>query len=245
MRKGTCLKCFFLARLSRSGTSISLNSLPPDLRGQANLGRFRPDWDYVCFHRLWVRPADNSSFTGLLKRLRPCPLFTPQNAHDPTASLESAANIVQLSRNTGTSAPLQSSRRVAARKKDGTVYILKYEGMRLTVTGRFKTPDGKTVKRKYRLAKPDLDSENDIVISFLLQNSNKKFSRESLQAAIRSQGEDDFHLKKPFSKIAENLGFKKEFRVFMRASKTSIILRNPITREDLKPLGITYLSLPS
>lgn len=91
---------------------------------------------------------------------------------------------------------------------------------------------------KYQLAKPDFDSENDVVFDYLYKNPNKKITRDEIEEQLKIE------LKKSLHKIVENLGFKGELKkVFFDVSKNSIQFNNPITRECLKSLGINRIKL--
>lgn len=92
---------------------------------------------------------------------------------------------------------------------------------------------------KYLLAKPDFDSENDLVFSYLYEHPNEKLTLEQIRIGISRD------LTKALHKIIENLGFKGDLKkIFFDVSKTSILFRNPITREDLEHLGVDRIRLP-
>ena len=89
-----------------------------------------------------------------------------------------------------------------------------------------------------QLAKPDFNSENDLVFSYLYERPNEKFKREQIENGIGMK------LIKSLHKIVENLGFVGDFRrVFFSISKNSILFRNPITKQDLTHLGIDRIKL--
>ena len=89
-----------------------------------------------------------------------------------------------------------------------------------------------------RLAKPDFDSENEVVFDYLYKNPNKKFTKNQLEKELRIK------IAKSFHKIIENLGFKGELKqAFFQVSKTSIYFRNPITEDDLEALGMSKIKL--
>ncbi len=90
-----------------------------------------------------------------------------------------------------------------------------------------------------RLAKPDFDSENEVVFDYLYKNPNKKITKDQMERELRIK------IAKSFHKIVENLGFKGDLkRVFFQVSKTSIYFRNPITEDDLEAPGIGKIKLP-
>ncbi|MFC1626849.1 hypothetical protein ACFL1P_01445 [Patescibacteria group bacterium] len=89
----------------------------------------------------------------------------------------------------------------------------------------------------FLVAKPDFDSENERVFTYLYLHPNKKISLEELQQHTGK-------LAKTLHKIVENLGFKNEFKtVFFSVSKQSIQFRNPITKTDLEEIKISHLKL--
>ena len=115
---------------------------------------------------------------------------------------------------------------------DDVVYSLSFNGQYLLINNAFL------------LARTDFDSENELVISFLIDNPNKRFTREQIKKELSKREGREVLIKKPFHKIAENLGFKGDFlKAFLDVSKTTICLRNPITRKDLDSVGIKYLKI--
>ena len=112
------------------------------------------------------------------------------------------------------------------------VYSLSFNGQYLLINNAFI------------LARTDFDSENELVISFLIGNPNKRFAREQIQKELSTREGREVLIKKPFHKIAENLGFKGDFlKAFLDVSKTTICLKNPVTRKDLDSVGIKYLKI--
>jgi|GEM_PF-1192914 len=90
-----------------------------------------------------------------------------------------------------------------------------------------------------RLAKPDFDSENEVVFEFLYKNPNKKITKKDLEKEVNRA------IGKSFHKIVENLGFKGDLkRVFFQVSKSSIFFRNPVTKSILEDLEINTIKLP-
>ncbi len=127
---------------------------------------------------------------------------------------------------------------------DDIVYTLIYTGQDLSVKGTFLDKKGRQIVSERKLARPDFDSENYRVISFLMDHPNKRYTREALQKELSQQENDAVVIKKTFPKIAENLGFKGDWlKIFIKASKKGVCLTNPITRKDLSSLGISYLPL--
>ncbi|HEX6977104.1 MAG TPA: hypothetical protein VF185_01930 [Patescibacteria group bacterium] len=91
----------------------------------------------------------------------------------------------------------------------------------------------------FHLAKPDFDSENEVVFSFLFNNPNQTFSRTEIEVEIRRK------IAKSLHKIVENLGFVGDLKkVFFNVSKDSICFKNPVTRPDLDKLGVVHIKLP-
>lgn len=94
------------------------------------------------------------------------------------------------------------------------------------------------LNKVFQLAKPDFDTENDLVFNYLYKNPNQKFTKQQLEEAIGRQLTKDLH------KIVENLGFKADLRkMFFSVSATSISFKNPITQEDLEALGIQKIKI--
>lgn len=90
----------------------------------------------------------------------------------------------------------------------------------------------------FQLAKPDFDSENDLVFNFLCQHPNEKFTKEQVEEKVKVK------LVKSLHKIVENLGFTGDLKkVFFDVSKHSIQFRNPVTSEDLRQLGVSRINL--
>ncbi len=90
----------------------------------------------------------------------------------------------------------------------------------------------------FLLAKPDFNSENDNVFSYLYRNANRAVKIEELEQHIGGK------LKKTIHNILRDLGFTGNFtKTFFSASKNGVIFRNPITYQDLKELGINRLKI--
>lgn len=91
---------------------------------------------------------------------------------------------------------------------------------------------------KKRLGKPNLGSENEAVMEYLMANSNKKITKKDIEDKMEIKIGKDFH------KIVENLGFTGDLRkIFFKISKSTILFRNPITETDLEKLGIPPLEI--
>lgn len=84
------------------------------------------------------------------------------------------------------------------------------------------------------IGKPDFDSENDLVMKFLFEHPNQKFTKKQIEEDCLGQP-----MKKSFHKIIENLGFKGDIKkLFFSSSTNAIEFRNPITFETLDKLGV-------
>ena len=95
------------------------------------------------------------------------------------------------------------------------------------------------LNKHFQLAKPDFNSENDLVFGYLYKNPNKKHSISDIEKAIGNK------LNKSLHKIVENLGFKGNLKTaFMDVTKDTICFRNPIIQDDLDKLGISKIKLP-
>jgi len=89
-----------------------------------------------------------------------------------------------------------------------------------------------------QISKPDFNSENDLVFSFLYEHPNKRVNREELEKAVGSK------LTKSLHKIVENLGFEGDTKeVFFSVSKNAIEFRNPITKKDLEEMKKPLIKL--
>lgn len=89
-----------------------------------------------------------------------------------------------------------------------------------------------------QISKPDFNSENDLVFSFLYEHPNKRITREDLEKAIGEK------LTKSLHKIVENLGFEGDTKeVFFSVSKNAIEFRNPITKRDLEEMKKPLIKL--
>lgn len=90
----------------------------------------------------------------------------------------------------------------------------------------------------FLLSKPDFDSENEKFFSYIYKNPNKKILLKDLKNEI---GEP---LKKNVHNILNDLGFKGTFlKAFFSVSKTAIIFRNTIQKNDLEELKIDLLRI--
>ncbi|PIQ72345.1 hypothetical protein COV86_03475 [Candidatus Roizmanbacteria bacterium CG11_big_fil_rev_8_21_14_0_20_35_14] len=89
-----------------------------------------------------------------------------------------------------------------------------------------------------QIGKPDFNSENDLVFSFLYEHPNKRITREELEKAVGGK------LTKTLHKIVENLGFEGDTKeVFFSVSKNAIEFRNPITKKDLEEMKKPLIKL--
>ncbi len=80
-----------------------------------------------------------------------------------------------------------------------------------------------------QIARPDFDSENDLVFSYLYEHPNVKISKSQIEKELNVK------LLKDFDKIVENLGFKGDVRkIFFNVPKNSILFRNPVIKCDLE-----------
>lgn len=90
----------------------------------------------------------------------------------------------------------------------------------------------------FLISKPDFDSENEQVFYYLYKNPNKTIRRGEMIEDLKTS------LTKDFSKIVENLKFKKGLRTaFFEVSSDSIKFINPVSRERLEALGIKNISI--
>ena len=90
----------------------------------------------------------------------------------------------------------------------------------------------------FQIAKPNLNSTNDLVFSHLYANPGKTFSRQQLEEATGEKFTKTLH------KIVENLGFKGDLaKAFFTTSKNDIVFRNPISRDELNEMGLGNIKL--
>jgi hypothetical protein len=90
----------------------------------------------------------------------------------------------------------------------------------------------------FLIAKPDFDSENEQIFHYLYRNPNKSITKSEIISDLK------ITLTKDFSKIIENLNFKKNLRdAFFDVSKNSIQFHNPVLQERLNALDIKEISI--
>lgn len=107
------------------------------------------------------------------------------------------------------------------------IYEITYTGLREILLNKI-----------FQIAKPDFDSENNLVFDFLYKHPNKKYTLKEIEEGIGNK------LGKTLHKIVENLGFKGDLRkIFIDVSGTSICFKNPVTKDDLEKIGITRIKL--
>ena len=88
----------------------------------------------------------------------------------------------------------------------------------------------------FLLAKPDFNSENEVVFSYLFKKPGTKVSKSCLE---KSTG---IKLKKPFHQIVDDLGFTASLkRAFFSISRNTIKFNNPVKRELLADLKISHI----
>lgn len=84
---------------------------------------------------------------------------------------------------------------------------------------------------KYLIAKTNYDSSNYNAIKYILENPNRKITGKELK--------EKAGVNKNFTTILDQLNFKGDLRkAFFEASKTAIILHNPLKSDRVKSLGI-------
>jgi len=96
------------------------------------------------------------------------------------------------------------------------------------------------VNNFFLIAKPDFESENERVFYYLYQNPNRSVPRSEIEENFNGNKT----LTKSFSKILENLNFKKDLKdVFFDVSKNAIQFHNPVSKERLGALGIKKIPI--
>jgi len=79
------------------------------------------------------------------------------------------------------------------------------------------------------LATPIFNRTNDLVFKYLFDNPNKLITKNELEREASKET-----IPKSMHAIVRELGFEKEIRtIFFKATKTTIIFRNPITKQHL------------
>jgi hypothetical protein len=125
------------------------------------------------------------------------------------------------------------------KKKENTVNESSEDSMNQEILSLEYTNRQVKLNKVILLAKPDFNTENDIVCRELFDNVGRTLTRKDLEEVLKQP------LKKDLSKIAEQLGFKKDIRkIFLSVSKNDIRLkRTSISREDMNNLGLDSVRL--
>src|SRR5690606_37598246 len=90
----------------------------------------------------------------------------------------------------------------------------------------------------FLIGRPDSFGENEIIFEFLYNNPNKPFSKAEIEQELNQK------ITKTFSKILENLNFKKDLlKIFFKVSKDKIMFRNPVSVDEAKTLGIDFAKI--
>ncbi len=111
-------------------------------------------------------------------------------------------------------------------EKNEVVYEITYTKQRLILMNNVQ------------IGRPDFNSENDLVFSFLYAHPNESVTREQIEKVVGSK------LNKSLHKIVENLGFEGDTKeVFISVSKNAIQFRNPITKKDLEEMKKPLIKL--
>jgi hypothetical protein len=86
------------------------------------------------------------------------------------------------------------------------------------------------------LARLNLNSNNDLILQYLIKNPKRKITKEELEQNLELTNID-------LHKFVENLHFSGDIKkvFFGKVSKSTIQLNNPVTRTDLNNLGIPRL----
>lgn len=87
------------------------------------------------------------------------------------------------------------------------------------------------------LAKPNFDSENDVVFEYIFNNPNKKITRKEVESVLKRP------TVKKFEQIIRDLGFKGQLKAmfFPNVSIGAIQFINPITKEYLDKNSLSPL----
>lgn len=88
------------------------------------------------------------------------------------------------------------------------------------------------------LAKPNLNSENGNIFSYLMDHPKRTIPKKEIEDHIGQTIGKDFH------KVVENLGFKGDVKkTFFKIANDAILFRNPITKSDFAELNIPALRI--
>lgn len=89
------------------------------------------------------------------------------------------------------------------------------------------------------LSRPNFNSTNDQVFSYLYKNPNKIITKNELEREATKSP-----ITKRLHDIVQELGFKKDlFKAFYSISKSRITFRNPLSKQDLIDLDISRIRL--
>lgn len=89
------------------------------------------------------------------------------------------------------------------------------------------------------LSKPNFNSTNDLVFSYLYRNPNKIVTKKELEREATNSP-----ITKRLHDIVQELGFKKDLnKAFFSVSKTQMTFRNPLTEQDLIDLDLPKIRL--
>lgn len=89
------------------------------------------------------------------------------------------------------------------------------------------------------LSKPNFNSTNDLVFSYLYRNPNKIVTKKELEREATTSP-----ITKRLHDIVQELGFKKDLnKAFLSVSKTQMTFRNPLTEQDLIDLDLPKIRL--
>lgn len=96
----------------------------------------------------------------------------------------------------------------------------------------------KILINNFLLKQPRSFSDNEAIFVYLYKNPNQDKSVDDIKQGTGLASIRDLN------KFVENIGFVGDVRkAFFKVSKNTIRFNNPITKEDLKELGIDYLKL--
>lgn len=88
------------------------------------------------------------------------------------------------------------------------------------------------------ISKPDFDSINEQIFTFIYNNDNKKITLEELKKGCKIK------INKSLHKVLNELGFKGKLKeLFFDVSSKGIIFHNPITEQDLIKRNLKQITL--
>lgn len=111
---------------------------------------------------------------------------------------------------------------------ESTIYKIEFDKTRIIRVNNFA------------IAKPDFESENEVVFDYIYRNPNRRIQKVEIERALQRT------LIKRLHNILSDLGFRADLKkvFFPGVSENGLEFRNPVTRKELDELRINWLSFP-